>query len=286
MDKNNDKNSKEDLTLTKQQKFDFSYNTINDEEEKNRKKNSNNNIRKLKLELLKTIKKKNKYKNLASCFFLTTILITIVAMFFIFIIVSGKNVKIKKVNVRERPIVMLGDSITDFYDLNKYYGDKYYLINSGVSGYKTTNILDHIERMVYQYNPKKVFLLIGTNDASPTLDISEDEIFKNIKKIISGIKENTTDCKIYIESIYPVNDTDNDKIDHSMVNKRSNTKIENINKKLKEYTKENKITYIDLYSKLKDDDNNLKLEYTKEGLHISDEGYKIITKELKKYMNK
>jgi len=41
-----------------------------------------------------------------------------------------------------------------------------------------------------------------------------------------------------------------------------------------------------MYSLLEDKDGNLKLEYTKEGLHMSDKGYEVITKELKKYMHK
>ena len=39
-----------------------------------------------------------------------------------------------------------------------------------------------------------------------------------------------------------------------------------------------------MYDKLIDKDGNLKLEYTNEGLHISDEGYKVITKVIKKYI--
>ena len=50
------------------------------------------------------------------------------------------------------------------------------------------------------------------------------------------------------------------------------------------YCSKNNITYIDIYNELRDEDGNLKLEYTKEGLHMSDDGYKIITKKLKKYV--
>ena len=37
-----------------------------------------------------------------------------------------------------------------------------------------------------------------------------------------------------------------------------------------------------MYKELSDDDGNLKLEYTREGLHMSDEGYEVITKKLNK----
>ena len=48
--------------------------------------------------------------------------------------------------------------------------------------------------------------------------------------------------------------------------------------------KDEKITYVDLYNKLIDDDGNLNISYTKDGLHISSEGYECITKELMKYI--
>ena len=67
--------------------------------------------------------------------------------------------------------LFLGDSITDFYPLEEYY-DNLPVVNSGISGNKTTDILNDMETRVYQYNPTKVFLLIGTND----LDMTSEDI--------------------------------------------------------------------------------------------------------------
>ena len=71
--------------------------------------------------------------------------------------------------------VFLGDSLTDFYNLDEWY-DELPVINSGISGYTTTDILDNVDKMVSIYNPTKVFILIGTNDISQGK--TEDEIFK------------------------------------------------------------------------------------------------------------
>ena len=57
-----------------------------------------------------------------------------------------------------------------------------------------------------------------------------------------------------------------------------------MNQQIQELCEEYQVTYINLYDKLIDKEGNLKLEYTKEGLHMSDEGYQVITKELKKYL--
>ena len=179
--------------------------------------------------------------------------------------------------------LFLGDSITDFYDLDKYFND-YKVVNSGISGNQTSDIYKDIKKRAYVYNPSTIFLLIGTNDLEH--DVSNEDIIKNIKNIIKSLNENLPNATVYLESIYPINNEKDSKINHNSVGKRKNKDIVLINSELKQYCNDKNCTYLDMYSLLEDKDGNLKLEYTKEGLHMSDEGYEVITKELKKYMHK
>ncbi len=190
--------------------------------------------------------------------------------------------KIKEKKVVDDNIVFLGDSITEYYDLTKFYGEDLPLVNSGINGNKTKDIINNMKERVYDYNPSKIFLLIGTNDFIEQK--TTDQISKNIKEIIELIQKNRPYAEIYLESIYPINDTDNKKINHKMVNNRTNKKISKINTELEEYAKENDITYIDIYDKLIDEDGNLDLDYTNEGLHLSEKGYEVVTEELEKYI--
>lgn len=175
-------------------------------------------------------------------------------------------------------IIFLGDSLTDYYDLNKYYN--FPIVNSGVSGWTTDDILNHLNEKVFQYNPKKLVLLIGTNDINCDRDPSY--IISNIKKIVKNIKEKKPKVTIYIESLYPINHTTSEKINQQMVGKRTNQTIMEINKKLRKYCSVNNIKYIDMYPTLIDKNGNLRLEYTKEGLHINEKGYQVITKRILK----
>ncbi len=188
---------------------------------------------------------------------------------------------VKKEKYVPENIVFLGDSITEYYDLDKFFPNNK-IVNSGVGGNLSHNILDDMYNRVYKYNPSKVFLLIGTNDIR--YKKTNKQIVDNTIKIIEGIKENRPDTKIYLESIYPVNKSDDEKIQPDLVNIRSNEQISDINKELKKYAQNNDVTYINIYDKLLDEDNELKLDYTKEGLHLNDEGYKVVTKEIKKYI--
>lgn len=226
---------------------------------------------------------------------LIIVLLTIACLFFITFIAyhylffdHSEKVKVvtKKEEVVEKVVdnnyLFLGDSITEQYDLKEYYED-YPVVNSGVSGDYTSSIVKDMKKRVYDYNPSKVFLLIGINDLRKGNDVSE--IVSNTKEIIELIKENRPYSEIYLESIYPINKTDDDKISDSVKNiKFDNEKIIEVNDLLKDLAKDEKITYVDLYNKLIDDDGNLNISYTKDGLHISSEGYECITKELMKYI--
>ena len=226
---------------------------------------------------------------------LIIVLLTIACLSFIAFIAyhylffdHSEKVKVvtKKEEVVEKVVdnnyLFLGDSITEQYDLKEYYED-YPVVNSGVSGDFTSSIVENMKKRVYDYNPSKVFLLIGINDLRNGKDVSE--IVSNTKEIIELIKENRPYSEIYLESIYPINKTDDDKISDSVRDiEFDNEKIIEVNDLLKDLAKDEKITYVDLYNKLIDDDGNLNISYTKDGLHISSEGYECITKELMKYI--
>lgn len=180
--------------------------------------------------------------------------------------------------------LFLGDSITEFYNLEEYYDDDLFVVNSGVSGNSAYNILDDMYNRVYKYNPTKVFLLIGTNDLSHRTD---EEILDNIFEIVSLIHKNRKQAEVYVESIYPVNNVTegNDIVIDWMVGDRDNERIKGINKILKEKSKKYNYTYLDFYSKLEDENGLLNLDYTVDGLHISDKGYKLITSEIMKIID-
>ena len=171
--------------------------------------------------------------------------------------------------------LFLGDSITEYYDLNNYYPNMP-VINSGIAGNTTEDILDEMQERVYQYNPSKIFILIGTNDLQKGKKI--DDIVNNIDKIIKEIKTNREYAEIYLQSIYPVDES------RDAAETRKNDDINEINKKLKKIAKENNVTYIDVHSILADDDSVIKSKYTKDGLHLSPDGYKTVTKCLAEYL--
>ena len=214
---------------------------------------------------------------------LAIIIFTVGFLAFHYVYFNHHKVKIKSITTyKDRYIIpenvlFLGDSITDFYDLEKYYPDNN-VVNSGISGDVSDDILNDMYNRVYRYNPSKIFLLIGTNQI-PKGDI-DDEIVDDIKRIIINIHDNRPIAKIYVESIYPVNKN----LNKNMVKNRENGRIVELNKKIEEMVKDIEyVGYINIYDSLLKD-NKLSDEYSIDGLHLNDRGYEIVTNIIKKYL--
>ncbi len=175
-------------------------------------------------------------------------------------------------------IVFLGDSIMNFYPTDSIYDIN--IINSGVPGYKTENVLSQLDTMVYQYNPTSVFILIGTNDLAFNSAANKDQTISNMKEIISNIKKNRKKTKIYLESIYPVNEN----INYGMVSRRDNQVIREINEEMKKYCEKNDVTFINMYKELVNENGNFAEKYTNDGLHPNSLGYAKISQILIKYI--
>ena len=212
--------------------------------------------------------------------------IILVAFLFIITIITGVNCainkyKLKNIKVQDENIVFFGDSITKGYNVKEFY-DEYRVVNSGISGNKTEDLINRIDNDLYNFNPSLVIIQIGTNDLRA--GIKDEDIIKNLKTIIKGIRKNRKNANILIESVYPINrsiyedDWNNASPDYT------NKHIIKLNKEIKLLCKNENIKYIDVYPKLLDNNNNLKEVYTKDGLHLTDLGYYKVTRVIKEYI--
>lgn len=188
----------------------------------------------------------------------------------------------KTIEVLEENIVFFGDSITYRYNIKESFSD-HYIVNKGINGHSTNDLLNRLDTDVIEYNPSKVFLLIGVNDLSGFID--KETVVDNIKKIIEKITEKRSKTKVYVESIYPINRRILTEKEYPIDEVLTNDLIKETNELIKELCKDKDLTYIDVYDELIDDEGNLKEEYTVEGQHLTDEGYKKVTEVLKKYVD-
>ncbi len=170
-------------------------------------------------------------------------------------------------------IVFVGDSITENFPLEAFFGDKQ-IINRGISGDTTKGLLKRLEASVLVIEPSVVKVLIGTNDFGHFSHQSPKTVFERVSKAITEIKIRLPNTKICVEAVYPVNY----QINPEAVNSRDNQEILILNKFLKEVSG---ITFLDYYKALSNDSGDLSEAYTDDGLHLNYNGYKLVTTLLK-----
>lgn len=170
--------------------------------------------------------------------------------------------------------VLLGDSITDFFnyyelffDFCKSSGQAVY--NRGISGDTTDRLLERLYDNVLSIEPKNIVLLIGTNDIGRGLPLSMT--LENVEKIITDTKKACPDVNFIVEAVYPINENMRDKFE-----KRSNKKIKEMNNEFIKLCEKHNCIWLDFTDKLKDKDGNLKKELTYDGLHVNAPAYEII----------
>jgi lysophospholipase L1-like esterase len=98
---------------------------------------------------------------------------------------------------------MLGNSITDGGEWAEMFQNPH-IKNRGISGDISAGVLNRIDE-VAERKPAKVFLLIGTNDLAR--GISPDSVVKNIRQIVAILHETSPKTQIFVQSIFPVNES-------------------------------------------------------------------------------
>ena len=177
----------------------------------------------------------------------------------------------------ENEIIFLGNSITDGGKWKALF-PKINAINRGISGDVTDGILARIEEVTAS-QPKKLFLLIGTNDLARGKSV--DYVAKNSQKIVENIQKQSPKTIIYVQSVLPVNPNVGKKFSGHKSNVQ---KIINLNKKLEHIASEKGVNYINIHKPFSDKNGYLKVKLTYDGLHLSEKGYTFWKKRLKKYV--
>lgn len=174
-------------------------------------------------------------------------------------------------------IVFLGNSITDGCEWAELFQNRH-VKNRGISGDRSGWLLDRIDSILAAH-PKKLFLMIGTNDLAA--GISPEEIVRNVERLIDRFQSESKWTKIYVQSILPVNGKDfkiyRDHYAHEQL-------IVPTNKLLEELCHEKGVEYLDVWGALADDEGHLDRRYTNDGLHLMGEGYLAWRDAIKNYV--
>jgi len=163
----------------------------------------------------------------------------------------------------EVQVAFLGDSLTDGYDLEKYY-PQYLTVNRGIGGDTTFTLEERLQTSVYDLKPQVAVLLIGANNM--------DTMFDNYEDILIGLKTNLPDTKIILLSLTSMGGD-------SWGPKNQLAAYNNVTIRL--LADKYGFTFVDLYTPLYDvATRQVREGYTSDGGHLTHEGYTVVTAQI------
>lgn len=160
-------------------------------------------------------------------------------------------------------VAFLGDSLTDGYDLAKYY-PQYVTANRGIGGDTTFDLEARLQTSVYDLKPQVVVMLIGANNM--------DTMFENYESILQGLQDNLPETKVVLLSLTAMGG------EHWG---RKNQLAAYNNVTIKLLAQKYGYTFVDLYSPLYDVTiGEVYAGYTIDGGHFTHEGYVVLTEQI------
>tara|TARA_Y200000002_G_C22582651_1_gene621566 strand:- start:121 stop:909 length:789 start_codon:yes stop_codon:yes gene_type:complete len=187
---------------------------------------------------------------------------------------KDSNERLKKIADPNR-VVFMGNSITQGWShFNASFFKNNPFVNRGIGGQTSPQMLVRFRTDVVNLNPKAVVIMAGTNDiAGNTGLISIENTAENIFSMAEIAMANN--IAVYICSTLPAIDfLWSPGLDPA-------SKIVKLNTILKNYCKENGLTYVDYYAAMVDADGGLKVpDYTgaNDLVHPNKQGYKVMEK--------
>ena len=177
--------------------------------------------------------------------------------------IKSENFANENETLGEVEVAFIGDSLTDGYDLAEYYPGMS-VINRGIGGDTTHGVYDRLEVSVIEPAPKVIVMMIGTNNLG--------DMFTDYEDIIMAIKKSLPDTHLVLLSIPPSSD--------NYAERNGQIAINNV--KIKSLADKHSCTYVDVFTPLFDfERDQLRAEYTTDGLHFTPLGYSVITAEVK-----
>lgn len=175
-----------------------------------------------------------------------------------------------------KSVIFMGNSITEgwvnmmpeFFNENNYLG-------RGISGQTTPQMLLRLRQDVISLQPKAVVILAGTNDiAGNTGPMTLEQIMDNLKGMAELAEANN--IKVILCSVLPA-------YEYPWVEgKKPNIDIPKLNSMIKAYCQVTGHHYLDYFSAMVGNKNDLRNELTYDGVHPDKAGYQLMAPLAKK----
>lgn len=170
----------------------------------------------------------------------------------------------------EKRVVFMGNSITQGWAplFEKQFPGKPY-VGRGIGGQTTPQMLVRFRQDVIALQPAAVVILAGTNDIAGNTGPSTLEMIQdNLASMAELAKANG--IEVVLASILPASDY------RWRPGLDPGPKIVAVNRWIKEYAERNGMVYLDFHSAMVDDELGLPPHLARDGVHPTEEGYRIM----------
>ncbi len=204
---------------------------------------------------------------------------------------NDKELKVQRYREENKTVkygqtVFAGSSLMEMFPINKLlveHNDSMVIYNRGIGGFISRELLEAVDVCITDLKPSKVFINIGTNDLSDSR-IPISELMENYDRIITEIESKLPKAVVYLMAYYPVNYDAAAENMKECLKIRSNEKIRTANAEVKKLAEKHGQRYIDINKNLMDGQGRLKAEYTIEGMHIKECGYRAVYDDIMAYV--
>jgi lysophospholipase L1-like esterase len=187
----------------------------------------------------------------------------------------------KQENLAWQNVVLLGDSITEGFEVAKYFPGRR-VLNRGIGADVIGNdmptndfrgVLQRLDNSVFDCAATDVFILIGINDLGAGRKVETMEA--GYRELLKRLRTKRLDLRIHVQSVLPTRGRF----------EKHNAPVRDFNERLKQLATEFGCSFIDLHALMRDENGLLKSEFTRDGLHLTEPAYLLWREQILKTMN-
>lgn len=181
----------------------------------------------------------------------------------------GREAEAVSANKPSRLTVLAGDSLSMWFPAKLLPTDRIWL-NQGISGETSVGLLKRLQ-LFDRTQPDVIFVMIGINDLLK--GASNEGILDNQRQIVRDLRWAHPKAQIVVQSILPHSGEQATWENRDRLLAIPNSRIREINRRLREIANAENALYLDLYPMFTDADGNLQTELSTDGLHLNERGY-------------
>lgn len=170
----------------------------------------------------------------------------------------------------DRLTILVGDSISLWFPANLLPAKRHWL-NQGISGETSNGVLKRLH-ILDETVPETIFVMIGINDLLH--GATDQMILDNQQEIVRSLQTAHPQAQIVVQSILP----------HASAAEATwegrdrfpglpNSRIHRLNRELETIAQEQGVYFLDLYPVFANEQDNLRMDLSTDGLHLNQKGY-------------